>query len=99
MHLSYLRWQNIAAMDLIDYKARYGRGALRSLSIRTGLGDYIYQLSSGAKACSLTRAELLKRYKPRLNLVALMKMRERLGKSNSNGKPAAPKRRRTRVAT
>ena len=80
-------------MDLIDYKTRYGRGALRSLSIRTGLGDYIYQLSSGAKACSLSRAELLKRFEPRLNVLALMKMRERLGKSNGK-----PKRRLVRGA-
>jgi len=85
-------------MDLIDYKQRYGLGALRQLSIRTGLGDYIYQLSCGAKSCTLARAELLKSHEPKFNIIALMKMRERLGKNNpvDRVERGAGKRRRKR---
>ena len=84
-------------MDLIDYKQRYGLGALRQLSIRTGLGDYIYQLPCGAKSCTLARAELLKSHEPKFNIIALMKMRERLGKnSNPRNTRGAGKRRRKR---
>jgi hypothetical protein len=65
--------------DLIAYRRRRGREALKALWRRAGFSDgYLKQIMGGHRPITLRRALLLVELTPELDLIALLEMQDRL---------------------
>lgn len=67
------------AMDLIDYREKYGRQSLTELAARAGIEpSYLAQLMGGFRRITLDRAQRFVSLDPRLDVIALQLMADRV---------------------